>query len=458
MRKCPTCNNSCRDSALFCDTCGASLEDGIEKTIAFKGDGSDLCPKDDIDGFIRDGAAPMGDDPDSAGDITMAFLPEHDEIHNYIQSKAAAPANHTVAFDGFDPSPGHQRDASPFAGHNQGIPPQQVYISASNGTPAGKRTGHVRIQTILIATLCCIAILVAGVGITYSVGLWGGVPVPDVVGLSAEEACEMLEGSGFTVTREFAKSDEDPNIVLSQSPEPRTRLSSGSNVAITISAERKIPNLVGLDINEANELLSSEGFTNITIDKEESSEAPNLVLSVSPSAGSVASSNTEIYIVISTPHTIPDVSAMTQQSAVYALEAAGYQTSIRYEYNEDVEEGYVIGTDPGAGQELEVGSTIAILVSKHRGSELIALTNHFFESNKRLTINGVDYEISRIESIEYSGDNTCSYTIVARAYEELTIFGKQQDARFGSEQKLSGKISWSDDNQISSTDPKIEGT
>lgn len=457
MKRCPTCNNSCRDSALFCDSCGAPLEDEVEETIALDGRNPDRHAKGGIDAPAKNGEGALEEDIGDAENITMAFLPEHDEIHNYIHSNSPSPKGQTIAFGNIDPSPGPQREDPPFASHSHNTSSQQVYIAASNGSLSGKRTARRGFQTILIALLCCTAIFVAGIGITYSVGLWGGIPVPDVLGLSAEEACEILEQSGFTVTREFAKSDDEPNIVLTQSPEPRTRLSSGSNIVITISTERKIPNLIGMNIDKATELLSSEGFNNVTIDKEESDEAPNSVISVSPEAGSVAGADAEVYIVISIPYTIPDVASMTQQAAVYALEAAGYPSSIKYEYNEDVEEGYVIGTEPAAGQDLAKGSNVTILVSKHRGSELTALTNHFFEGNKRLTIDGVNYEISRIENVKYEGGNTCSYTIVARAYEELTLFGKQQDARFGPEQKITGRISWSDDNQISSTDPRIEG-
>ncbi len=62
---------------------------------------------------------------------------------------------------------------------------------------------------------------------------------------------------------------------------------------------------------------------------------------------------------------IPDVLGMTVEKATEALEDAGFEvdTTIEEEYSEDIEEGYVIGTDPEAGTNAKSGSTVNIIVS-----------------------------------------------------------------------------------------------
>ncbi len=62
---------------------------------------------------------------------------------------------------------------------------------------------------------------------------------------------------------------------------------------------------------------------------------------------------------------IPDVSGMTVEKATEALEDAGFEvdTTIEEEYSEDIEEGYVIGTDPEAGTKAKAGSTVTLIVS-----------------------------------------------------------------------------------------------
>lgn len=61
--------------------------------------------------------------------------------------------------------------------------------------------------------------------------------------------------------------------------------------------------------------------------------------------------------------TVPDVTGMSQSDAVAAIEGVGLRAATASETSETVPEGFVIGSSPGSGASIAVGSTVTILVS-----------------------------------------------------------------------------------------------
>ncbi len=304
-----------------------------------------------------------------------------------------------------------------------------------------KKRKHARLVAIIIIAVVVVAALV--VGGTYYMELWGGKTLPDVVGRTQTDAVLELESKNFDVTVEQVKSDETEGIVLEMDPVAGARLEEGTPVTIQVSVSRIIPEVVGMQRDEATSLLDEEGFTNIKYVEEKSSEHAGLVLAISPDEGTRGISTTEIEVTVATPYTVPDVSGLSYSDAKEKLTEEGYEVDTQYVYDDSAEEGEVVGLDPEAGTELEVGSTVTILLAKSRASELLELTESYLYDLDSITLDDVTYAIDSVDDISYVDYNETSFTITARAMTEL-----DGETVYASSRERSCIIEWDDDNNI----------
>ena len=78
--------------------------------------------------------------------------------------------------------------------------------------------------------------------------------------------------------------------------------------------------------------------------------------------------------------------------------------------------------------------------------------------SKTFSINGIDYEVSKIDSVEYLEDSTCKYTLTARKYETHSWFGQEPETRYGNNETINGTITFDSSNKVSSSNPSIKQT
>jgi serine/threonine-protein kinase len=86
------------------------------------------------------------------------------------------------------------------------------------------------------------------------------VTVPDVRGISVEDARSALEAEGLTLGEQTEKSDKNiaAGNVIDQSPESGNRIDEGSAVNVVVSTgveETTVPTLVGLSLDQARQAL-----------------------------------------------------------------------------------------------------------------------------------------------------------------------------------------------------------
>jgi len=118
--------------------------------------------------------------------------------------------------------------------------------------------------------------------------------LPDVRGKSIEEAQSIFESQGFKVGRvvEVSHSTLPRGYVISQNPQPQTEVTSGSLVHLLVSAGRggeseavSVPDVVGLRLEEAREVLARSGLVVEEIEEVTSSNRPaGVVIEQSPGA------------------------------------------------------------------------------------------------------------------------------------------------------------------------------
>ena len=136
------------------------------------------------------------------------------------------------------------------------------------------------------------------------------IAVPDLSGLTVAEAEEALKDVGLSIGRTSTEYDDivAKDLILNQDPKPDTNIQAGSKVDVVVSAgaEEKIvnvevPNLLGIDENQAINLISQYGLTLRNIDYKESEDVEKgLVMSQSITSGTQVAEGSNIDIVIST--------------------------------------------------------------------------------------------------------------------------------------------------------------
>lgn len=136
------------------------------------------------------------------------------------------------------------------------------------------------------------------------------VAVPDLSGLTVAGAEEALKDVGLLIGRTSTEYDDivAKDLILKQDPKPDTNIQAGSKVDVVVSAgaEEKIvnvevPNLLGIDENQAISLISQYGLTLRNIDYKESDDVEKgLVMSQSITSGTQVVEGSNIDLVIST--------------------------------------------------------------------------------------------------------------------------------------------------------------
>lgn len=296
---------------------------------------------------------------------------------------------------------------------------------------------------LIVGGIVVIAVAAIAV-IGFALGLWGGVAVPNVVGMSQQDAEAALAEKGFTTKVMQVKSDEVEGRVLIMDPGAGTFAEEGSEVIIHVATARTIPNVVGMTLEEAQAALAEAGYTNVKTNVQYTDEEEGIVLSITPDPDSRARSSVEITITISENYRVPDISGMSLEEAQKAIEDAELTPTIMYIDTDQYPDGSVIGTDPEAGTKVSQGAYVAITIARLRGVELVALAEDLIAEGKTIEIGGVNYQIESVSSMSYQGDDIVAFTITAKPF--VNFFGETLFA--SSSQTVTGQISFDSNNQV----------
>jgi serine/threonine-protein kinase len=220
-----------------------------------------------------------------------------------------------------------------------------------------------------------LAVLLVGGGLAVAANLGllsGGVPVPDVRGMSVDDATLELTKAELTVGEVTPVNSKDvpAGQVMDQSPIPLAKVDKGSPVNLTVSNGPKqveVPNLVGQTKDDALKALSDLGFEG-SLDYDFSAKVPrDEVIRQDPDAGTPADEGSTVTFIVSNGPkvvTVPNVVGKSESSAKSTLKEAGFKVSTSSQYDEKVAKGIVISQNPNKGFEGTEGSTVSIVVSK----------------------------------------------------------------------------------------------
>lgn len=129
----------------------------------------------------------------------------------------------------------------------------------------------------------------------------GDITIPDLQGMSFDQAREKLKALGLSIGRISYSNDtsKDDGVVISQGLQAGGKASKGATVDITINQTKstmvEIPNVVGMTIKEAKEALGNLGLSISKISG--SNEDSAIVTAVSPAPGSSVKRDESITLV-----------------------------------------------------------------------------------------------------------------------------------------------------------------
>ncbi|MFE9961111.1 Stk1 family PASTA domain-containing Ser/Thr kinase [Streptomyces sp. NPDC005525] len=174
----------------------------------------------------------------------------------------------------------------------------------------------------------------------------------------------------------------------------------------------RVPSLLGQTEKAARERLSDSGLELKGVDRAYSDDVDRgKVISSDPKSGARIRGNGSVKIVVSRGPEIvkvPDVRGTGPAEARRALKKVGLVPGmVTKEFSEDIEQGKVIRTDPGAGAERHPDSAVALVVSKGSPVDVPDLTGlSVQEATDALDEEGLKAEVlpGRVNSPEAAGD------------------------------------------------------
>ncbi|GII76112.1 serine/threonine protein kinase [Sphaerisporangium rufum] len=178
------------------------------------------------------------------------------------------------------------------------------------------------------------------------------ITVPNVVNLSEADARAKISEAGLTpgsVTR-VPNDTVQRGLVIKTSPQVGSKLTEGAKVTITLSAGLVMPDVGGMQCDQAQGVLQQKGFQ-VAVVQQTDQAAPNTVIAQNPAARAEVTANQAVQITCSkgpdggfrwpwerndgnvqpgkAPVPIPDVRFKNVRDAVTELRGAGFKVKVR---------------------------------------------------------------------------------------------------------------------------------
>lgn len=219
----------------------------------------------------------------------------------------------------------------------------------------------------LIAALAVIAACAFGI---HSHIESNKVAVPNVIGISEEEAKAEIESAEliYKEEREFSE-DVDQGIVVSQSIDAKEKVKKETEIEVVVSRgePRTAPRLIKYPPETAKRYAEEKGYT-MEIEGEEYSDdiSAGYVCRQIPDVGEDCEKGQVFKVYVSKgieQMTVPDVTGLTPDKARPLITEAGLKMKVKQEHSEDVPSGQIIEQSPEAGEIVNHNSTVIIKVS-----------------------------------------------------------------------------------------------
>lgn len=270
------------------------------------------------------------------------------------------------------------------------VEPRVVQTSGSVAPPEAKRHGPSAHRTTIIVTVFMLIVALA-LGVWWwwqQYGPGSYFEIPELAGLSVEEAQTTLDSIGISSTIKYENSDDVPEGEIIRTRPAATELIHRRE-DLTLFASLgvlylTVPDLADLTQDEAVTLLQAEGLqVGEVVAQWDSTVNAGYVISSDPPFGEKTPHYTDVNITVSKgpePIDVPNVLGMDGDEAVELVEGAGLQAEVTQVYSTEYPEGSVAAVDPAEGTTLTRGSSVMISISM--GPEMIRVPGVYGKSRE----------------------------------------------------------------------------
>lgn len=303
------------------------------------------------------------------------------------------------------------------------VSPARSYRSDDgNGKKSNKKT-----IAIVIGIIAALAIVG---GVAFALMSGGGsndkdaIPLPDVVGQSADQATATLTQAGFTniVTEESFNEKVEAGKVVSQDPRGGTKQKKDTKITLGVSKgtqEITVPDLTGKTADQAKKELTANGlkYSAGTAEYSDKVEKDHIVRQdVAPGTQVAKGATITYYLSLGSEGIeVPNVVGMMRGDAVATLNNLGLLVDTNnYTYQaSDKPEGTVLAQTPAAGSKLQENGMVALTLSKGPDKKSYSVA---------INSNGGGSVTSDVTSVEEGGQVTIKITPDA-GYEVASVRG-----------------------------------
>lgn len=201
------------------------------------------------------------------------------------------------------------------------------------------------------------------------------VEVPSLVGEKEEVARQICEKKNLTMKVVSQKHSDEykEGTVIEQKTEAGRKVKKKTVIEVVVSSgaeEAEVPDVSGMNEDDAWETLKAKGFTKHDVTTEYNDEVPEGdVIRTTPEAGETVTVDTEIVLIVSKgaeKKTVPKITGMTVSEAQSKLSQAGLSDGGTSEerYSNSVEAGVIIEQSVQANKKVDAGTSVSYVVSK----------------------------------------------------------------------------------------------
>lgn len=243
-----------------------------------------------------------------------------------------------------------------------------------------KKKVAIRPEKMALAVLAILLAIPAS-GFIYKAMRGGGgeqsvVQVPDLVGLTYEEALEALEPNDLQldIDMELPSNIYEDGLIMSQTPKAEADVKKGTTVRVNISrgqVDGTVPSIVGKPLSGAKYILETYGYKVSSVSEIHSDDVPaGIVISQKPAKGTVLAAGGTVSLQVSLgpefgEFEVVDLRGKSLEEAEMILESLGLSVgAVTYIANAYIEEGHVVSHNPGPGTVVLEPIEVDLVISK----------------------------------------------------------------------------------------------
>lgn len=226
------------------------------------------------------------------------------------------------------------------------------------------------------------------------------IEVPDLTGMTREEAEYAITDAGFKPGTTSEKSSNSPQgMVIDQIPSACSLAIPGDAIDITISKiiNVEVPNIVGLDIDSGEQVLINSQLEVGEITEQSSKSTSGTILNQSIEAGTIALVGTPVDIVIAARETVevPGLIGKKLDMAKYLIRSAKLVPGNIVKQVSTEKADTVLEQDPPAGTAVLEGESVDLVISIIEALKVPDVTGkHINEA--RTILENKEFRIGRI--------------------------------------------------------------